>query len=90
MGDETDPIVALHTAVQKKDSSAVAQLAAAGADVDALPPGAGQSGGGAGSPPLYVAVRQGDVDTVRVLLQHGADVNACTCLLYTSPSPRDS
>jgi ankyrin repeat protein len=70
-----DPrVVALHAAVQNKDSSAVAQLAAAGVDVDALQPGAA----GGGSAPLYVAVRQGDVDSIRVLLQHGANVNIST------------
>jgi hypothetical protein len=77
---------ALHDAVRSRDSVAVAKLAAEGANVDAAEPssggkgkGKGKAGGAAdGCAPLYIAVRQGDVETVRVLLQHGADANVST------------
>ncbi len=73
--DGADSLAALHAAVKNKDSAAVAQLAASGVDVDALHP---SSAAGTGFAPLYIAVRQGDIDTIRVLLQHGANVNIST------------
>ena len=41
-----------------------------------------------GRTPLWLAAAGGQTDVVRALVSAGADVN--TCLLYTSPSPRDS
>jgi outer membrane protein assembly factor BamB len=54
-------------AAGKGDAAAVASLLARGADVDA--------DNGRGATPLYVAAEQGQLEVVKILLDHGADPN---------------
>ena len=65
---------ALHAAVKAQDGAAVqamlANVAAQDFDLDELDEG--------GAAALYSAVRGGDVEVTRALLQHGADVNLPT------------
>ena len=74
----------LHVAVNKTTSSVVAaMLELGGASPDVKTAKKGET-------PLHLAARHGDVGMVRSLMQHGATMDAQDCLLYTSPSPRDS
>ena len=63
---------ALHRAAQKGDVGEVERLLASGALVDARSAALNLF-----TTPLIVAARHNRFDVVRLLLSHGADINAC-------------
>lgn len=62
----------LNDAVRSNDSAAVEELLAGGAAVDEFDPMMGQ--------PLHVAVSQGNREITRILIDHGADLEAASAL----------
>ena len=70
----------LHLAAEAGDLQECQTLIASGADVNAWD--------NSGWSPLIQAVQSNHIETARFLLNSGADIHY-TCLLYTSPSPRD-
>ena len=84
---QVDGMTALHWAVNNDDAEMAGLLVRSRANVNAT--------NRYGVPPLSIACTNGNATLVRLLLDAGADANASlpggeTCLLYTSPSPRDS
>ena len=75
-------VVDLHNAADQGDLKSVRLLLENGEDPNLL--------NSEHLTPLHLASRNGHVGVALVLLEHGADPNTQTCLLYTSPSPRDS
>ena len=75
--EDDDGAARLYAACYKGDANAARLLIERGADV-------GQAKNDSATP-LYAACYKGHDDVARLLIEKGAD-----CLLYTSPSPRDS
>ena len=73
---DEDGLTALHRAASKGDVSEVERLLAAGANVDAKTrayvPVISRS-----STPLIIAIRHEHIDVMRLLLDRGADIDAC-------------
>ena len=70
---DADGLTALHRAARKGDISKVERLLAAGAQVDARTTG----GFARDSTPLIVATQHDCIDVMRLLLDRGADIDAC-------------
>ncbi|CAG9463565.1 unnamed protein product [Pedinophyceae sp. YPF-701] len=70
---------ALHVCAKKGHLASAAALLAGGAHVDV--------DDGKGLSPLYVAAREGHCDLVKLLVQHGADVNWTLSLHWSTTSP---
>ena len=80
----TGGMTALLFAAREGNLDAVEALLDGGADID-------QVSGGDQTSALVIAALNGQFDVALELVARGADPNlqASTCLLYTSPSPRD-
>ncbi|KAL3111592.1 hypothetical protein niasHT_019939 [Heterodera trifolii] len=69
---------ALHIAVYKGDKSALQTLLEEGADPNATPTASGVP------PPLHLAAMSGNVDVLRVLVAHGANLQSQDFVRYTA------
>ena len=88
-------VAPLHVAAATGDVLAIQLLLYYGADANVPRHRSRQPGPGVeASTPLHFAAANGQLAAARILLENGARPNATdrdgqTCLLYTSPSPRD-